>query len=454
MKRFIIKSICILSLFCITPALGIHAEPSIYKFAYLSLSTNNKLQLNLVNPVNLTVSGQHSIPLLPLQAPSRVLGSPDGKWLGLDLSFGWHWNLGDDVLRLINISSGTSRDIIHGYFPETADRYAGKYQDMAWSPDSKYLAFVIFENQIATAYVYNVATDSTTKLTVKSVNAWHLAWTNDSSELAVQSDTCSDGGLNCQATIEAFDMATLSPKLALDLSSLPGGGDEFVACNLRWSPDGRYLSFVSICDTQAFQAAKEVYIWDTKTTKFQHLTSFTLDILKRKPVIATGIYHTVWADSQTLLVSVIIIDTEFVKAKVQDTTQLKTFVYQIPNGTFAKLSSEDTEEWAVNPITGEIAFSSTGVLDPKRGLPDFETFTVKKASLKGQAFANLVTDSKGADLHWSPDGTTLEYSQHDAGSFVSRLVFIAKSGWSVYMPKGDAADPLYQIIPIGWVTVQ
>lgn len=100
--------------------------------------------------------------------------SPDGKWVALP----------DKNLRLVlySVEKNVTRVIATSQNDES-------FLDLAWSPDSQWLAYVVHaENQFRTIALYNVADQSTTPATTDRFDSYSPAWTPDGKWLYFLSD--------------------------------------------------------------------------------------------------------------------------------------------------------------------------------------------------------------------------------------------------------------------------
>jgi len=86
--------------------------------------------------------------------------SPDGKWVAYDDNNGDLW--------ILNVANGEQRSI---------NENRGGIGDMAWSPDSRWLAYSMrAPNTFRQIKLYNVEDDNTVPLTSDRVNSYSVAW--------------------------------------------------------------------------------------------------------------------------------------------------------------------------------------------------------------------------------------------------------------------------------------
>src|SRR5439155_11484841 len=105
------------------------------------------------------------------------------------------------------------------------------------------------------------------------------------------------------------------------------------------------------------------YVWDRTQGTVKRITDFTVESSKQKDVFAVlGEYEPLWFDAQTMLVGTI-----WGQTKANDLenfqAQTQTLVYHLPDGTAMVISPEAVDQWAMNPISGELAFARVVTLN-------------------------------------------------------------------------------------------
>ncbi len=101
------------------------------------------------------------------------VASRDGKWLA--------YTDKDWRLWILNVADKKSRQV--------AASQGGEFSDLAWSPDSQWLAYVRpAENRFAQIWIYNVKTGNATALTTDRVNSRDPVWSLDGNWLYLLSE--------------------------------------------------------------------------------------------------------------------------------------------------------------------------------------------------------------------------------------------------------------------------
>lgn len=103
--------------------------------------------------------------------------SPDGKWAAFATR--------DQRLFVLQVSDGSLREIP----TNRADGTALDYTDLAWSPDSRWLAFVDIEpNTVSRVWLYELASGTRTPVTSDRLDSGAPAWSPDGTWLYFLSD--------------------------------------------------------------------------------------------------------------------------------------------------------------------------------------------------------------------------------------------------------------------------
>jgi WD40 repeat protein len=157
------------------------------------------------------VSGKRltSLPGQPQLRPVAIYWSPDGKYLVLrgDLTL-WVW------------------DATAGTLYRTLPRSARQFRDIAWSPDSRRLAYRLVDGR--TVYVWDLAANKVQNGYTAKENLTALAWSPDAKRLAL--GTAKPGAI--------FLWTVGADKQATTLQSPEGSP----VSALAWSPDGTALA--------------------------------------------------------------------------------------------------------------------------------------------------------------------------------------------------------------------
>ncbi|GCE48742.1 dipeptidyl aminopeptidase/acylaminoacyl peptidase [Thermosporothrix hazakensis] len=122
--------------------------------------------------------------------------------------------------------------------------------DLAWSPDSQYLAFTTLEgdepegdplvltpDRYRRLWAVHIDSDAPYPLTCPELSIWEFSWSPDSSQLALYYSTGpgENGWYAGQVGVISAHGGSVRQLSLLDRQ----------ASNLAWSPDGRYLAYIS-----------------------------------------------------------------------------------------------------------------------------------------------------------------------------------------------------------------
>ncbi|MEP7288522.1 MAG: hypothetical protein ABI947_22445 [Chloroflexota bacterium] len=428
------------------PSAGFAKQSAVIKYRYTYLtSVSDKLTIKMVNVNTGTVD------ILPADPPEgkflyQVLTSPTGEWLALLFKLPT-LDSNKNLIRLVNISSKETRDII------LPSGQIGLSADHTWSPDGQYMAFEMQLDQgPINAYIYSIANDTLSPIITNVDYFGYYVWSNDSSQLAISQGRCPNPE-ECNARIETFDISTHTRKLSLDLAKLSlGYAWQEDVCNLTWSPGMRYVSFAALCDDSmdvAIKGLEEVYVWDTQTDKVSRLTSFTADLLANdKSVIKFAAnYQTHWYDAQTLVVG-----AHWSGTKADPTEKTRIIAYNMANNTSRVLSSDFLYEFAINPVSRQIALKVFSPLIKKAAdVPPYDERIVALTNDSGTFKLNTVIDVTGCHFAWSPDGAYLFFNKYTGPDCVIRadkFAFLDKSNNEVKLTLPAEEG---EVTPIGWV---
>jgi hypothetical protein len=213
------------------------------------------------NPEEITV---HEIFVAPVDNPeaatqlttlrNRSAHSPSWSPDGAQIVFVSDWD-GDEDLWLIDAAGGTPLQLT---LNEAIDR------DPAWSPDGRQIVFASDLDTPGLTEIYSLrldiavaeASDAITRLTNDNGSSYAPAWSSDGSRIAFISDRFGDGDL--------FIMDGDGQRSVL-LTEDDGGAEDRQPA---FTPDGRWVGFVSNREDDAFQ----VYVIDLRGNTLLRLT--------------------------------------------------------------------------------------------------------------------------------------------------------------------------------------
>ncbi len=430
------------------------AEPkSPYQFAYITGEANSRI-LHLINPED-TGAGEQIV-RLPTENDDlayNFLVSPDGQWISYLVTRGdGNPNSLKGQLWFMNLLTGEVRDRV----------FRVNFNDMVWSPNSRYLAIHLNDDEFSPAqfatYIYDIQTDTLSYVLPADAYQYGLTWSPDSSRLAIISSRCSENSCNHQIDVLSMPFYEFTRSFPLD-----GWGDQI--CDLNWSPDNRYFSFVFSCGYNS-PYISDIFRLDMTNGDIQQRTFFSLPLetlrqLPEPPPLVKNRYDSIWYDSDHLLLGVSA--GNFLDGIGYDpaTVQVTTNVYHA-DGTSEQLSDDMLVDFVKNPVDGTIAFRTEKKIlqTDESNMPQFvnQEVAVQVAALDGDSLQTLHTTSvNGCDLNWSPDGKYLayiEYNNEDCGTvFSTRLIEI------YFLNQADGSITQFPLpdvypVPIGWVAVR
>jgi hypothetical protein len=262
-------------------------------------------------------------------------------------------------------------------------------------------------------YVYSLTTD--TLVYIPTVGRpYQIAWSQDSTNLAVLSWLpCDDVGYVCHQNI----LETFSIPDGVRQSMTSEIDDVFQPCHLQWAPDGQHMAFEMDC-ADMYQYLHDLFIWDVAQPTISRLTGYTVQPGEQLQSFDVT-YDTIWYDPQTLLVG--IGASPFLRHDPEETT-IRTSAYTIA-GEETEVATNVAADWALNPVTDEIAFRAEIVeamydegTDEVKYWRGFivQDASVQIATFDGQNFSIVANAPAGCNLDWSPDGVYLAYERRGA----------------------------------------
>jgi Tol biopolymer transport system component len=424
-----------------------------YWYAYLVGRPGHELRYAVMNPLQLDKPLRY-IPLGTTRYPGmlyKVASSPDAQWVALAL--------GEPQvvtkISLLNTQTGEQGEIMQHYLLGARQELLGPAQDMAWSPDSHYLALDVHQEfemhrYRSDIYTYDTVSGQMLDLTFDDFLNNRMVWSPDSTRMATVTEDCSRGHVDpikwyCSNYLQIFRLSDHALVNSIDITPQVAAANAFsdVACNLSWSPDGRYISLEIGCNGASWSATRELYLVDLNTsqvTQFTDNISSLLGKLSEKDFPTYAFYETVWHDSQHLLFT-----SQF--GYGWGTLGTQWAAYQPGQDRIINLSLHTADFLALNPETGEVAY---------RDIPSFnsdfqpQNTHVQIATFKDDALTPTFTGQTGCYLSWSPDGGTLAYMSSPTdfcGDAERDVVFVD----DVTHTTRVFTAPEAIITPIGWV---
>ncbi len=306
-------------------------------------------------------------------------------------------------------------------------------------------------NTTFSAYLYSIPDDKLTKLNVDQNLPLRFAWSGDSSHLVVQGgiERIVQNAFDDKVSVDLINVTTNTLEKSMDFTALTGLYDTGM-CNLRWSPDMRYVAFISTCESSATSSPQEVYLWDTLTGKITQATSLATHMIDTmNPVDLETQYTFFWLSPSQLMIGMLVVNRGMNDVMTQIA---QTVLYNPTTGKSSIFSAGKVQEISVNPVNGRLALS----LAPSFKI-DTGTTPLNEQVKIGDANANVATLGTtfpgGTNFFWSPDGKMLVYRQADSDTFV----FVDDANqqkMSTFSDPAVAADSSAKtmyILPIGWV---
>ncbi len=349
------------------------------------------------------------------------------------------------IFRIFRADGSVLRDLPSGSFPIHRSWNAPLADPMvSWSPDSTILGL---NSSVATGdYTTNyfVETDTLTKpligTGVYNSGPWHIAWRPGDfpAQFASMYYTCPTEEI-CSGDLRLTDAHTQLSVVVNDFSSMPLPFSN--ACELQWSPDGRYLAFLSSC-SDVPGLPTDVFLWQPETNTITQVTHIThpFYLSNQQHVSVASIFDLFWYDNDTLFISV----TQVTSGEVES----ETIVYHLSSASMTSLSGMMMRHWRRNPVTGQLAYRAF--------MPDSQNLLSREAGIQIATFAgNTLTVQAnlgdGSGLDWSPDGAVLAWMRSDVsvdGQFLSTLAFYhVASGVTQHIDVSTNG----RLIPVGWV---
>lgn len=432
-----ITIVFILATFILLPSQRVQSQPQDVLYAYLELSGDGSGIVRAVDPANpgtatdiLTISGSAE------NTVANAYLSPTGEWLLVRFD-----GTAGSSLRLYNLQTSEAVDVVTEFAPAQRPLTlspANSPQHVAWSPDGNYVAVSYRAGAEGQGiYLYDVSLHSLSDLKPANINQYQLAWDSTSSHLATFGLTC-DVNSCSRASLDVFDASSVTVFDSYDLGSLATGaaGQSTVFCELAWSPDGQWFSFVRQCDGSALGSPREVYAVNSATGAPIQLTTLTpTDVPPANSLFVASI-NTVWLDADTVLVS-------FDSQDSQLQTDANGNITEVLPGTFRTSTLSISIGTAQSHVVtdkrlDDLTATSRDLLGYVFYTYNNETMVVTDAAVEiaryqGQSRNTIARGPAGCNLQWNQDATILAFAAQDAGSRhlcerTNTVYFLSESG--------------------------
>jgi hypothetical protein len=422
------------------------------RYAYATRDNPTQMMLHFIDPINPSDAPQSMF--IPISADHTLITakpSPDGHSIALVMSGDTTW------IQLFNIQTGMITEVAQ---LERLDDTASLERSIpAWSPDSQYLAFTgNSPGKPVGTYIYSVANHLflTLKFPAEAILPYQLAWSQDSAYLAVASMDCVSPP--CHNQIEIFSVPNLVLEATKIIDTTTGISGNI--CNLGWSPDGRYVSFVAACDENAASLyLHEIFVWDLTEAIITPVTSFTnpLPFDSRPTQTFSTVYDYVWFDPQTILVGVRNIEIDLGIGLLPNTLIVQTAAYQLSDAGKTVLLPQAAFDLVNSRLSNRLAYrlETIQAVTEGRDRPSIEiqNAVVQVTTFEGQDLKNVLNAPPGCDLEWAPDRDILAYTTMDswlrseAECTADGFVFVDAETSPVRM---FSLDPHLKVVKVGW----
>jgi TolB protein len=169
--------------------------------------------------------------------------SPDGRWLAY---VAVAVNASAVSINVIDPFAGAPRTV----FTDTRQIPSGS--SINWSPDGTRLAFTASLDNRYVIYVADLVHDRVQQITASVANAFSPTWSADGETLAFSWSPAANSEIFA-VTLPGLDRPISSDSALKRLTALPT-----LETTPAWSPDGRFIAFVSDRDSNS-----EIYVLDT-----------------------------------------------------------------------------------------------------------------------------------------------------------------------------------------------
>jgi hypothetical protein len=325
-------------------------------------------------------------------------------------------------------------------------------QYMVFSPNGRYLAYNVIEDMSTfqqNTYIYDTLTGQRLRLTSENAMASQIAWSENNDRLGVIVTTCST---NCAATLNVYSVGQWILEKSITLSTMVPEAATLSnsgVCQLRWSPNGDYVSLMANCDYSYYAYNKEIYVIDVQRGSLSRVTDFTYTQERIAPLYAVlAEYSTAWLDGQNLLIS-----SHYGSG---DGSRV-TLAYNVETQQSITLSTSFSPSLLVNPMTSQLAIQSDisesfDTVDRQSPLSIADVSIQNGSQLSISEVASRIP-AVGCNPQWSSDGSYIATTRHRNGYCLGHVsaVNITRVNEGDYRTTEITLDPSLPSIAVGWV---
>jgi WD40 repeat protein len=277
----------------------VSAQTLVFRYAYITQQQPDKVDFHIIDPVTSSVNDLFSLSIPVNYLISGGEASLDGKSIAWLL---YNKGTGQTSIQIVDSLTGQTRNVADVQKLDEINTLLGPEYLFLWSPNSQYLAFnTIQSNGLSVLEVYTLSNGNISSL-VTPTNAYQFAWSDDSTKLAVAGGDCF---ASCVVFLDTFNITTGQHESSANLRDVAreaASHSRAALCDLNWSPDNLFLSFMMNCDS-SFIYDREIHVWDVTHGTDMQLTNFTTLLANSQPVSEIHVnYKPFWYDAQTLLV--------------------------------------------------------------------------------------------------------------------------------------------------------
>ncbi len=209
------------------------------------------------------------------------------------LAYKWHWLSPDGnklavlgpsrTMTIIDVFSGNVMTSILNV-GQTKFEEIAYYENVSWSPQSDKFAFLRTSSggNGTDIFLYDINSQAITELTQNESIYRAISWSLDGKNFAFAGiDACGQSVRTCSIEdqiwninlmeIDSLNHRRLSSNLDVQSNSIW----QKALCNLSWSPDSKYISFINDCDAFWPPRFSEVFVTDIAQLETYQFTYFT-----------------------------------------------------------------------------------------------------------------------------------------------------------------------------------